>query len=390
MDMRNYHALQRLRAVPIDVITKLSGLERAPSSLGEAQAAAYLDGRLRLANWNVSADSFHYQQGLGFNSMVVGIPALVCVVLYFYLPYPSLFLALWCLLVSLVLLRDPDWQIFSKRRQSQNIVATQAAKSRPRRRLILLAPIDAPLVMPDVIRWLCSDMRAHIGRVVASTLLVVLLIAAWFGPYELRVGLWVAQSLPMFYLLFLSGLEYWQYRMPVSPGATCYAASLAALISTAEELSELERTEVWVAGIGASSNGAGLRNLLARYPFDKDMTYFVVLGGIGAGNLCYITRQGFGKSIVSSPQLRELAAEADAADPLINAEPHIYRRSLTLSARLRNAGYHSLSIACLDAQGNMPYRAMMGDKAQHVDLNLVERTTRFLVGLVRQADQRKA
>jgi hypothetical protein len=388
VDNRSGQSLRRLRAEPLDAIGRLAGSAepRGPTSLGEAQAAAYLDGRLRLAGLRVSADPFRASRSVGADGPLLLLPALVSVVLYYRLPLPSLFLALWGLAVAVVLLRRPGLMLLGRRRPSQNVIATRAASGRPRRRVVLLAPLDAPPVMSRLARLLADDLRPQVGRVAAYALLTLFAILAWFGPFEVRRAWWYAQFIPTIYLGLLGGLDLWLARAPISPGAVSHAGALAALLASADELANLERTELWAVAIGASASGAGLADFLRRYPFDREMTLFVGLEGVGAGNLCYVTREGLLRERPADPLLLELAAAADSADPLINAEPRPYRRELTSAARLRRTGRHALTIACLAADGETPYRGSPEDTPAVIDPQTLDRTMRLIVGLVRQID----
>lgn len=389
VDNRSEHSLRRLREEPLDTVTHLIGdlQARQPTSLGEAQAAAYLDGRLRLAGMRVSADTFRAPRSAGWDGPLMALPALISVILYARLPNPSLLLVLWGLVISVAATLRPGMRLFAQRNFSQNVIATRAVTGKPRRRVVLLAPLDAPQTMSRFARLLADDARPQVGRMIAYATLVLLSILAWFGPLEIRLVWWYAQFLPTAYLCLLSGVEIWLLRVPASPGAISYAGALAAMLASAEDLSNLERTELWAVALGASATGAGLADFLKRYPFDRDMTLFIGIEGIGAGNLCYVTREGLLLQYAGDPQLLQLAAAADVAVPLINAQPSPYRRELTTAARLRRAGWRALSIACLGSDGETPLRASLADLPSEIDPQLLQRSTRLLSGLVRQIDQ---
>jgi hypothetical protein len=388
VDSRSGQSLRRLRADPLDAVGRIASEvgPRAPTSLGEAQAAAYLDGRLRLAGLRVSADPFRAPRSAAADGPLLALPALVSVLLYYRLPLPSLFLALWGLVVAVVLLRRPGMALLARRRPSQNVIATRAVSGKPRRRVVLLAPLDSPPVMGWLARLLADDARPRIGRVAAYALLALFAILAWFGPLEVRRAWWYAQFVPTAYLCMLGGLELLLLRAPVSPGAISHAGALVVLLSSAEELVSLERTELWAVALGASASGAGLADFLRRYPFDREMTLFVGVEGIGAGNLCYVTREGLLREQPADPLLLQFAAAADSADPLINAEPRPYRRELTAAARLRRTGRHALTITCLGADGETPYRGSQEDTPAAIDPQTLDRAMRLVVGLVRQID----
>jgi hypothetical protein len=390
VNIRPGHHLRRLREDPLDAVGRIAGEigPRRPTALGEAQAAAYLDGRLRRAGLRVSADAFRAPRSGGADGPLLAVPALISVALYYRLPLPSLSLAIWGLVVAVALFIRPDIALLVRRRHSQNVIATRAADSPPRRRVVLRAPLDSPPVMGRWVRLLADDSRPQLGRVAAYGLLTLFaLLALPAGiPFEMRRALWLVQFAPTIYLLVLAGVELWLLRAPATPGAISHAGALAVLLSSAEELSVLEHTELWAVALGATSSGAGLADFLRRYPFDREMTLFIGIEGTGAGNLCYVTREGLLRERPADPQLLQLAAAVDAANPLINAEPRPYRRDRTSAGRLLRRGQRAMTLACLGADGEAPLRGSMEDTPAAIDAQTLDRTMRLVVGLVRQVD----
>jgi hypothetical protein len=256
--------------------------------------------------------------------------------------------------------------------------------------VVLLAPLDSPPAMGRLARLLVDDVRPQLGRVAAYGLLALLALLALPSnlSFEVRRALWLAQFVPTAYLLLLAALELWLLRAPATPGAVSHAGALAVLLTSAEELSVLERTELWAVALGATSSGAGLADFLRRYPFDRE-TLFVELAGIGAGNLSYVTREGVLRERPADARLLQLAAAADAADPLIDAEPRAYRRERTIAARLLRAGRRALTITCLGTDGETPYRGSLDDTPAVVDGPTLDRAMRLVAGLVRQIDTAK-
>ncbi|HEX5691019.1 MAG TPA: hypothetical protein VFX76_13490, partial [Roseiflexaceae bacterium] len=319
---------------------------------------------------------------------LLALPALAGVALYYRLPLPSLLLLVWGLLVAFVLYWRPETALLARRRHSQNVVATRAAESVPRRRVVLLAPLDTPPVMSKWVRLLADDMRPQLGRLVAYSLMLLFALLALSAavPLEVRRALWFGQFAPAAYLVALAGVELWLLRAPSTPGAVNHAGALAVLLSSAEELPALDQTELWAVALGATSSGAGLNDFLRRYPFDRDMTLFIGIESIGAGNLCYVTREGLLRERPADPQLLQLAAAIDAADPLINAEPRAYRGEHTSAARLLHKGQRAMTIACLETDGEAPLRGSLADTPAAIDAQMLERAMRLVVGLVRQID----
>lgn len=376
--------LRRLRDRPLDAVMRITGEigPRRATSLAEAQAAAYLDGRLRRAGLRVSVDPFRAPAGLSADGALLALMASLGAALYYWLPLPSLFLSLWSLTVAAVLLRRPGSPLIVRRRPSQNVIATRATAQIPRWRVVLAAPLDSPQVASRPARALAEGERALIGRVAACGLLTLF---ALIGLLDVRRLWWYAQAAPAAYLWLLALLELWALRAPASPGATNHAGALAVLMASAEELAGLQQTELWSVGLGATGSGAGLDDLLRRYPFDSRGTLFVGLGGLGAGGLGYVTREGL-RGLRADPLLLELVGEADARDPLINAEPRPAPRSPTPAGPLLRAGRRAISIMSLGPDGESPYYGRADDTVDVIDAQLLDRALRLVVGLVRLID----
>src|SRR5262245_51016864 len=98
--------LRRLREDPTDAVNRIVGEigARRPTSLGEARAAAYLDGRMRRVGLRVSADAFRASAGRGWEGTLLAVLASIGCVLYYWLPLPSLALAIWNLAIATVAL----------------------------------------------------------------------------------------------------------------------------------------------------------------------------------------------------------------------------------------------------------------------------------------------
>ncbi|MBK9712798.1 MAG: hypothetical protein IPO81_16025 [Kouleothrix sp.] len=380
--------LRRLHEEPQEAINHIAGDigGRRATSLGEAQAAAYLDGRMRRAGLRVSVDAFRSATGVGWEGLLLALLATAGVALYYWLPLPSLALALWDLAIAVFALLRPGGPLLMRKRPSQNVIATRALTSAPRWRVIVLAPLDSPPSAGRLARALTVGPRALIGRALACGLIVLLAaLAILAAPLEVRRALWYAQVAPAAYLVVLAALDLWLARAPATPGAVNHAGALAALLESANTLGALTQTELWAVGLGATSTGAGLADLLRRYPFDREQTLFVGLESIGGGRLSYVTREGLLRQRPADPQLLRLVAAADTADPLIDAEPRPYRSEPTLTRPLQR-DRRALTIIGLETDGRPSRRGSPLDTPERVDAEQLDRAVRLVVGLVKQID----
>jgi hypothetical protein len=381
--------LRRLREEPQEAVNRIAGDigGRRATSLGEAQAAAYLDGRMRRAGLRVSADAFRAPASVGWDGAAVALLAVAAVGLYYWLLLPALALALFALALALLGALGPRRPLLVRRRPSQNVVSTRAIDGTPRWRVVLLAPLDSPPIAGGVARALSAGRGGPLGRVVACGLIALLAALPLLAlPLELARALWYAQILPAAYLLLLAGLELWLMRRPATAGAVNHAGALAALLDAADTLSALQQTELWAIGLGATGTGAGLADLLRRYPFDRATTLFVGIETIGGGRLSYVTREGLLPQRPADDLLLRLVAAADAVDPLIDAEPRPYRAEPSLVRPLLRSGRRAIAIMGLDAEGRPALRGSRQDTPEQLDAQMLDRAIRLVVGLVKQID----
>lgn len=346
-----------------------------------------MDGRLRRAGLRVSADAFMAPVWNGWDGLVVAGLMLMGVALYYWYPYPSLGLAIWNTTLVVWRMWRGGVPLLARYQPSQNVIGTRAVTQLPRRRVVLIAPLDSPPVIHRFARWLGDGDQVLLGRVVACALIVLFAVFGMFTTsLDAKRLWWFCQFIPGAYLIATALLDIWQWRAPSSPGALNHAGALAVLLASAEELNAPERIELWMVALGATATGSGLDDLLRRYPFEPNKTLFIVLEGLGSGTLAYLTREGLMRQLAADPLLLRLAAAADAGDPLIDAEPRPRRRSPTIAGELRRKGWRALTIACLDTDGQPPYRGSADDTPAVLDDRVLERAVRLVTSLVRQID----
>jgi len=373
---------RRLREDPFDILAEIAetiGPRRA-TSLAEAQAAAYLDGRLRRAGLRVSVDALSASASTGWDGVLLGVLAALSTLLYYWFPLPSLGLAIWSLAIAVWRAWRHNTPLLVRRRASQNVIGTRVQTPQSRWRVVLLAPLDSPPLLIPAFRWLRYGRRLAIGRVVACTLLV---IGALLGLADAQ-RIWLySQCVPVSYLLLAAVIDLSLIGAAASDGATNHAGALATLLASATTLSMLEQVELWVVGLGASISGAGLADLLRRYPFEPERTLFIGLESLGSGRLSYVTGEGFVLRYPADPLLLQLVGLADAADPVIDAEPRSLR-SRTILGRQVLPGWRGLIITCRDPSGEAPGWASRADSVAAIDPAILDRAVRLVVGLVQR------
>lgn len=381
---------RRLRDEPVDTATQIVEQfgERGPTSLGEAQVAAYFDGRLRRAGMKVSADGFLATAWNGWDCTALAAWVLGCGIVYRWQPLVGIVLAVVAVAFVLYEWLGAKPPLFAKRRPSQNVIGTRALAQRPRRRVVLVAPLDAPASAPPFLQTVFTGERTQLGRLVACGLVVLFgVVGIVVSDPTARIACWLGQLIPLAYLVVAAGVDWWLRSAQASPGAIHHAGALATLLACAEELTAAQHTELWAVALGASQSGEGLADLLRRYPFEPSNTSFIVLEGLGVGSLAFVTRAGLLRQIVSDEQLLAAATTADAGDPLINATPQPILYGPTVLERLRRNGWQAIGISSLDAEGKPPLRGSAADTPDKLKADVLDRAVRLVLGIVRQLDK---
>lgn len=370
--------LPSLRDDLLDVVRYLVkdiGPRRA-TSLAEAQAAAYVDGRLRRAGMRVSADTFRAAVHINPLYGIVPLLGVVAALLTCWFPLPSLLLALWGigLTVGNALVPPPPFPAF--RRDSQNIVGTRASEKMPRWRVVLIAPLDSVPKRTGLSQFVGAQRIAVLGQVTAFGLVALLALLQLLRPTDTW---WYGLILPAVYLLL--SVLFLRQDVGASPGG---AGALAVLVSVAERLHPLRYVELWTVALGATATGnAGLYNLLDRYPFPRQETCVIALELLDSGQLTYASREGVLQQHTPDPLLARFAATADANDPLINIEPRPYRDAPSIAAALYTRGYRVLTVL---THQDMIDDLVPDNEMAGFDPQVLDRATRLIMGIVRQLD----
>lgn len=380
------HPPGRLVETPFEIAARIVETigPRPPGSIGEAKMAAFLDARLRQAGFRLSAESYRTFRLPGYDGIVFGALAVIGVISFYWMPLlATLTFAVSAGAAFLTLLYDTV--LLAPHIMSQNVVATRAAAGVMRWRLVVLAPLSSPPAVGRRIAAIGCGSIGRIGRTVAAALLLTLGATAVAPiPFDLRMWLWYAQAAPAIALLVQGIAALIVQRAPATPGAISYAGALATLIESAARLPRLQHTEVWMIGTGADTSGAGIDDLLRRYPFEPQQTIFVGLDGIGSGTLCYLAAEGALRPRLADPLLLRLAARVVDSGQA-TAKPCACRCS-TYAGLLRRRGWRAMGIASLDAQKRIPHRYERSDDLSKLDAERLDNAVRLVVGLARALD----
>lgn len=352
---------------------------RPAGSIAETKVAAYVSSL-----WQ-KADVLHWTDTFQAHTRIASfIPTLTIVSVFAVLLVP--FQALLALLVTVLGLAFAIWLLYADvppthrgKGSSQNVVALRKPAFQARRRVVFLAPLDT-VPMPS--RWI--SLRRS---VLMLTLQVAVLLVAIFDPFPLvnlvnNVSIAWLTVVPASFFVAAFVAESVKQRREHTHGALSHASALATMACALDELEQLQYTEVWAVAVGASTTNAGILDLMQRYPFDGQSTFFVALAGLGRGTFCYTVQEGYDRGRSVDPLLLELATEMS---PIVNIEARVSKQSHTLRMLLRRQ-YRAIELTCLDDTGYVPFQGHSRDTAEMVSLPILERAVRACVMLVKSID----
>jgi hypothetical protein len=384
--------LRRRRDDPLDIVRNLLAYHsRRATSLGEAQAAAYVDSRLRRAGLSVSADTFPAPTSRGITYPLLCLVGVSAALLAIWVPLLALIMAVYGLVLAISDALSAPLPALALRHDSQNIVATRPCSSsegsaapQPRWRFVLLAPLDSP---PTEYRqqrtWL--PIASPVGHILAFALLVLMLMLLVF---DMR-ALWrFALVLPTLYLLIslVPPLQHRHSHASLVGGA----GSLAVLLNAAEHLHSLNAVELWAVALGATETGNnGTHNLMERYPFARHNTLFLNLQHIdfASEHLWYAPREGLAGQHAADPLLLQLIAEAAANGPYRNATEQPYYSTASIANLLHGRNYRALTLYTPRTAPRAVSTNNGDDELAALDSGTLERAIQIIVQMAQQLDE---
>lgn len=350
---------------------------RRVGGLGEAQAAGYVAGRLRRADYAASVQTFRVGTGEHGALAIIALVAALTAGVAAAAPDALWTIIAWAIAALALALFLAETGTFGAGSEplrrlfggitSQSVVAARAATSRQVRwRVIVLAPLDGPPIAALPRQGLLALLAALIANLIA---IGGALITA--GPgWRIAAGAGAAILLMFGVILLITS------RRPRVIPAVHGAGELATLLMIAEELPRLEQVEVWMVALGGGSVGsASFRTLIEHYPFRASDTWIVNLHNITAGQPVYATREGMLREWRSASALLALASDIDIADRAIDAEPRRLRTHTIVQPFMRH-GFRTLTVT--SAGEATPFASP--------DLDTITRCLRLVAGIIRGLD----
>ncbi len=360
---------------------------RGSTSAAEAQAAAYVNACMRRAGLDVEVQTFRAVPSAGLPMGLIYLAVALTPLVYHFSRPAALGLALVGLAAFLLeSLSFPVVSALMPWGQSQNVIGTRPASRESCQHLIILAHLDSP--RPGLLSHTRLSRGYRLAFLVAGAAAVAMPALAGLGWWLGLAGLWYAQCALAGYvvLMLLLALQGQLLARPLA-GANDNASGLAVLLRLAEELQELQQTDLWLVATGSREAGLhGTRRLLRHYPFPRAGTYVVNVDSIGRGELSLVVREGLLWSRRAAPVLLEMARRAESDDITVDADPRVYHLQPSDAYAAMMRGFRALSVMGLE-DGRPAQHHWREDAPEHVQPQLLDRATRLVAALARRIDQ---
>lgn len=366
-----------------DIVRTISGEIgwRPAGSTAEARAAEYL---VRI--WQ-QADVWHWVDS--FPTALRSYPVVRALAGISVVCAGAVFVSLWVALACALIGTAIAYYTLTAERQpmptakthSQNVLAIRKSARSTMRRVVLCAPLDT---FPSPVRH--GLPRTHL---LVATIQLTMVVLAILDPLPAFYGA-AAMTLPIAWLVVLCTIYYLVMmvfdaiqRRPVrTAGAISHAGALAVLAGSFDEIAQLPHTEVWAVAMGASALDGGAIDLLQRYPFDPDSTFFIGLAGIGRGTLAYALPSGYDRGRPVDALLVEMASQLQADTAI---EPRLTHHLSFIRPFLRRQ-CRAIELTCLDHDGFVPLQGSLHDTAAAINPHILTRAVHIVVTMVRSID----
>ena len=275
--------------------------------------------------------------------------------------------------------------------KSQNVWARIEPQDVSREQIVLLGHLDTnrtPLLFSSAgwVKFMGIIIPLGLG---SALLLTVFFIIGSIAPKPL----WLYISLPFaLVLLVLLSLMLQANLSPFSPGANDNATGAAAVLSVAEKLTKepLKHTAVWTVLTGCEEVGCYGAEFFAQMhkkelgkPVWIPLEY---LGGIAA-DPAYILSETFLLKSPSDPDLIKLADQIADQQPELKIHSLHWGGAYTDGAIGAKHGFRILTIASLRRDGSFPEWHRLTDTVENVDVEVLDRSQKFLWMLLQEIDK---
>jgi hypothetical protein len=270
---------------------------------------------------------------------------------------------------------------------SQNVVAVLPALEEPRRRLVVVAHVDAsrsglmfhPRVAKDFRRSTLVGLANGLGSV-----------GAWFLPRRLRrlVATAAVNALTNTLMLLIQR-EIWGKNVA---GANDNASGTGVMLALAQTLAlkPLRHTEVWFVGTGCEeSDLVGMSAFMNRHGRDLEDAWFLNLDTVGGTGttVSWITESSVLEALKADPHLVQLAEEVASEHPELGAEAGVWRTAGLDGDVAAVRGSRQMSIMALTPDGTLPNWHWPTDTYENLDEDVIDKCYQFAFELIRKFDR---
>jgi Peptidase family M28 len=388
----------------MEVVRELCAFEgRGPGTDAERRAADALAGRLRSMGRRAEAEPFFCHPQYAVVHLIHAAMGIAGSLLATVQPAVGFALVLLAAASTYLDLNTRLYLVRSLlfRRVSQNVVSPGNRPDAPAR-LILMAHYDAART-----GYVFSKASRRIRRLPERTRLALgpFRIFFWVGLAPLlpilgarMAGLdatWLnaVQAIPTIVLIVAAFLLIDIALSDIVPGAYDNASGVAAVLSTADELTAdpPENVDVWIVLTGSEESFCeGSRAFVRsrRKQLDRASTYFLNVDSVSSGQVAYEVSQG---AVISIPMDRLLVelAEAIGSSGAADGGAIAIRHPLlddALPPRVRRL--RSITLRTTDESGNLaPWYHTHDDVPDRVDSAALRRATDFVAALSRLIDR---
>jgi len=219
-------------------------------------------------------------------------------------PFPALGMLL---LAAVLVFLAPK---IAPRKTTYNIIGKLRCRTRPKRRLLIIAHYDSAL---DVSNRRFSMFMRYLGILILMIFAGAIILRTFKQPPVAWRFYWLGLA-----AFFLPPHVWWLFtgiRGRGTPGANDNASGLAVMLEGARAISRAppEGVELWfVASGGEEEETVGARELVRRFPELRNRTWVLNLDMVGIGDPCIIRGSGLRrkKQSLTSSLLNRMLSEA--------------------------------------------------------------------------------
>ncbi len=284
---------------------------------------------------------------------------------------------------------NPVIPVFSEMNDSQNVIAKIRSSGETRHTLYLIAHLDT-----DRQRLTALPPLSPVFRLLNTVAITLNLISAVSMLWDSLIGVRganrvqrMAQAVNMGQLA-LHLLE--EQSQPYVDGANDNASGVGALLALADSLKAdpLEHTEVVLLFTGAQETfNDGIQVYLDRFAPSRDLSTFIDIDSVGAGDVAYVTRQGLSPFADTrpTPHITALAAATARKHPELQV---IGREQTTINAviNLVRQGYEAVGVTAVGSDGTPPHRHQISDELVNIEPETPTKAVEYILALAREVD----